>query len=61
MMTWQAQMAQAMDTIQKVCKEQNKWDRCAECPFDRFCTALMEAELIDPFEGINWKYGEETD
>ena len=61
MMDWQAKMAQAMDMIQEICKEQDGWNNCASCPFDRYCTALMDANLIDPFKGIDWKYGEETD
>ena len=61
MMTWQAKMAQAMDMMQEACNENKDWDKCHTCPFDDFCTALMDAELIEPYGGINWKYAEETD
>lgn len=61
MSSWKKEMSKAMDKIQEICKEQDGWNNCPECPFDRYCTALMDAELVDPFEGINWKYGEETD
>ena len=61
MEVWQLKMAQAMDVMQEACEENKDWSKCHLCPFDTFCTALMDAKLIDPHEGINWEYADKTD
>lgn len=55
MEVWQLKIAQAMDVMQEACAENDSWAKCCECPFDIFCTALMDAELFDPKEGIKWE------
>ena len=49
-------MKKGMEMIAKACKENDNWTKCADCPFDSYCTALMTAELIDPFEGPTWNF-----
>ncbi len=53
-MDWKSKMFLGMKMIQRACQENEEWDHCAECPFDTYCTALMEKNLIDPFEGLNF-------
>lgn len=56
MKNWNDQMKKGMEMIAKACKENDNWTKCADCPFDSYCTALMTAELIDPFEGPAWNF-----
>lgn len=54
-MNWIETMKQAMATLQNACQSNTEWSACNKCPFDRYCTALMDAELIDPFEGLKFQ------
>lgn len=54
MMNWEEKMLEGMRLLQEGCDE-NYEDECVNCPFDKYCTALMDAELIDPFVGINFQ------
>ena len=61
---WQKQMLEGMRLMQEACGANGQWNHCCECPFDAYCTALMDAELIDPFDGLqdkNWISDSETD
>ncbi len=53
-MDWKSKMFLGMKMIQRACQENENWDHCAECPFNAYCTALMEENLIDPFKGVNF-------
>lgn len=55
MMDWKQKMAEGMRLMREACTANSDWSKCKECPFDKYCTALMEAELIDPFEGLDWE------
>lgn len=52
---WKAKMALAMNMMEEACHENEEWTKCDSCPFDTYCTALMNAALIDPFEGVKWQ------
>lgn len=54
MKEWQKKMWEAMKQMQAACEDNPHWNDCQKCPFDKCCTALMDAALIDPYEGINW-------
>ena len=54
-MDWKEKMLIGMKQIQEACQENKEWCKCKECPFDEYCTALMDEELIDPLEGIDFK------
>ena len=56
-MDWKSKMSLGMKMIQEACQDNEKWNHCAECPFDAYCTALMDENLIDPFEGVNFVNG----
>ena len=58
-MDWKDKMRKGMKLIKEACQENEGWSSCSKCPFDIFCTGLMEKNLIDPFEGVNWNSGEE--
>ena len=61
---WQKKMLEGMRLMQEACKENGQWNQCCECPFDAYCTALMDAELLDPFKGVQdeeWLSDSETD
>ena len=51
-MDWKEKMFLSMKQTQEACQENENWYHCAECPFDEYCTALMNEELIDSFKGI---------
>lgn len=53
-MDWKQKMIEAMKQMSEACQENSEWTKCAACPFDEYCTALMDAKLIDPFEGLNF-------
>ena len=58
-MDWKEKMDLGMKTIQEACKENEDWTKCKDCPFNEYCTTLMDAKLIDPFEGITFFTKEE--
>lgn len=55
MKEWQKKMLKGMSMMREACGANGEWNKCKECPFDAYCTALMEANLIDPFEGLDWE------
>ena len=59
-MGWKEKMTAGMQMIADACGENGEWNECKNCPFDKFCTALMNAELVDPFGIIDWNYTPET-
>lgn len=54
-MDWKSKMRFGMKMIQEACQENESWDRCAECPFDAYCTVLMDEHLISPLDGVNFE------
>ena len=55
MMDWTDKMRFGMMTMMEACKENKRWDLCRDrCPFDEYCTALMEAKLISMYEGLDF-------
>lgn len=54
-MNWAQKMLEGMRLIREACDSNEEWSKCDKCPFDKYCTALMEVDLIDPFEGVNWE------
>ena len=54
MMDWKEKMLEGMRLLQEGCDE-NPSGECVNCPFDKYCTALMNAELINPFTGIDFQ------
>lgn len=63
-MDWQKKMLEGMRLMQEACSDNGHWTKCHICPFDSYCTALMDAELIDSFEGLQdekWISDSETD
>ena len=55
MMNWKEKMLEGMRLLQEGCVDNPSWGECVNCPFDKYCTALMDAELIDPFDGVNFQ------
>ena len=55
MMDWQKKMLDGMRLLREACRENKEWDKCQKCPFDEYCTALMNEKLVDPFEGLDWE------
>ena len=53
-MSWVNQMAKAMAMMQEACEANGEWNRCGDCPFNVYCTALMDAKLIDPCVGLDF-------
>lgn len=52
---WVLQMDEAMALLQEACKANEEWDTCYEhCSFCEYCTALMDAKLVDPFKGLDF-------
>ena len=51
MKNWIEKMKKGMEMISEACQENREWTKCRFCPFDKYCTALMEAKLIDGFDG----------
>lgn len=49
---WIRKMNLAMKTLIDVCKENEVWAGCQYCPFDDYCTALIEVGYRSPDE---WK------
>lgn len=52
--TWQEKMIQGMKLIKEACHENDEWNACSSCPFDFYCTALMDEEVIDKYDGVDW-------
>ena len=53
MMMWQEKMKKAMEDMVAACQANGSWTDCKNCPFDTYCTALMDERLIDPYEGLS--------
>lgn len=51
---WQEKMIEGMRLIKEACQANDSWNKCHNCPFDQYCSALMEAEIIDQYQGIDW-------
>ena len=43
MTKWEKKVAEGMRLIAEGCSENKEWNKCAECPFDDFCTAINDA------------------
>lgn len=52
--TWNEKVLEGMRLIQEGCRENEEWNGCATCPFDEYCTVLMEEDSISKFEGVRW-------
>lgn len=55
-MDWQKKMLEGMRLMLEACGENNQWSNCYRCPFDEYCTALMDADEIDSFMGLDWTW-----
>ena len=52
---WVLQMDEAMTLMQEACQNNHDWTACRRhCPFDEYCTALMDAKLVDPNLGLDF-------
>ena len=49
-MDWKEQMRAGMEMMKKACKKNTEWAKCADCPFDTYCTALMAQSTHDGFD-----------
>lgn len=60
MMDWQKKMLEGMRLMLEACGENNQWSNCPRrCPFNDYCTALMDASAIDPLTGLDWNWVKE--
>lgn len=60
MMDWQKKMLEGMRLMLEACGENDQWHNCHRCPFDEYCTALMDAAQIDPLTGLDWEWVKDT-
>ena len=51
-MTWIDEMKEAMKAIQRACEKNDEWNRCCECPFTEYCSAIEHEDLGEP---ITWE------
>ena len=52
---WVLKMDEAMALLQEACESNGDWTACNKhCPFSDYCTALMDAGLVDPFKGLDF-------
>lgn len=49
-------MLEGMRLMLEACGENDAWHGCHRCPFDEYCTALMDAAKIDPLTGLDWEW-----
>ena len=61
MMDWKQKMVEGMRLMREACNANGEWDKCKECPFDKYCTALMDENLVDPFEGLTWELDSDSE
>lgn len=60
-MDWKQKMLEGMRLVREACEANGEWNKCDHCPFDKYCTALMEADLIDPFGGVTWELDSDSE
>jgi len=58
-MDWIAEMRAGMEMMQEACRKNTEWNKCSECPFDEYCTILMEQSVkdghdYDTYSPENW-------
>ena len=41
-MNWEEKITEGMKLIKEGCINQNNWIDCPKCPFDDYCTILMQ-------------------
>ena len=59
MKEWQVKMLDGMRLIQEACRENDEWHECNNCPFDEYCEAAMEMDVLeDPWDGMTKIYDE---
>lgn len=49
-MDWVEKMKVAMLRVQEACQTNDKWSNCQNCPFDEYCTVLLEHGFGEPSE-----------
>ena len=47
-MEWIDKMKMAMETLINTCNENMYWADCSKCPFDDYCTAVLEHGMGTP-------------
>lgn len=52
-MDWVEKMKVAMLRVQEACQTNDKWSNCQNCPFDEYCTVLLEHGFGEPSE---WEF-----
>lgn len=55
---WIRKMNLAMQVLVDACGENDEWPKCQHCPFDNYCTTLIEAGYGNPCE---WESGGNID
>ena len=58
-MDWISEMRAGMEMMRKACKKNKEWSKCNDCPFDEWCTMLMERSIKDGYDydtytPLNW-------
>ena len=58
-MDWVSEMRAGMDMMAKACKKNEDWAKCSDCPFDEYCTILMDRSIkdghdYDTYSPENW-------
>lgn len=48
MEAWVEKIKKGMEFIKEGCEEQCEWAQCQRCPFEKYCTALEDAEFETP-------------
>ena len=47
-MDWIKEMREAMLKLQEACRKNTTWAECYKCPFDEYCTVLLESKVDIP-------------
>lgn len=63
-MDWKSEMRAGMEMMHKACEKNTEWSKCYDCPFDEWCTMLMERSIKDGYDydtyaPLNWMEIEE--
>lgn len=51
-MTWVDEMKEAMKMMKNACAKNNSWNECEDCPFDIYCTYMMDGAIKNIKEPI---------
>ena len=49
-MDWKEKIKKGLELIKEGCTNQDNWKECYKCPFNDYCTTLMENGGVTPNE-----------